>query len=55
MVSRGMLLGAVCTALGIGGYLVGIAVAYPGRAFSVTLTMIGITLLVIGDDWGDDR
>ena len=30
------------------GYAVGIAVAYPGRAFSITLFMIGATLVVVG-------
>lgn len=53
MPSRPMVVGLVSTVLGIGGYVLGVFVEYPGRAFSVTLAMIGITLLVIGDDWGE--
>ena len=52
MVSRPKLLGLVGTLLGLGGYLLGIVVAYPGRAFSLSIAMVGVTLLVIGDDWG---
>lgn len=40
--------GIVLTAMGGIGYAVGIATAYPGRAFSVTAVMIGITLVAIG-------
>ncbi|UWG46876.1 Uncharacterized protein HSRCO_0581 [Halanaeroarchaeum sp. HSR-CO] len=53
MHGRPMRLGLVSTLVGIGGYVLGLVVDYPGRAFSVTLAMVGITLLVIGDDWGD--
>lgn len=52
MVSRPKLLGLVSTLLGLGGYVLGVFVAYPGRAFSLSLGMVGVTLLVIGDDWG---
>ena len=52
MVSRPKLLGLVSTLFGLGGYVLGIFVAYPGRAFSLSLAMVGVTLLVIGDDWG---
>lgn len=34
--------------LGLAGYLVGIAVPYPGRAFSVTAVMVGSTLVAMG-------
>ena len=34
-------------ALGFLGYAAGIAVAYPGRALSVTAVMVGVTLLAI--------
>lgn len=44
--------GLALTGLGALGYLVGVAAAYPGRAFSVTGVMVGITLLAIGG--GDD-
>lgn len=40
--------GLALTLLGVAGYIVGTAVAYPGRAFSVTSVMVGITLLAIG-------
>lgn len=40
--------GALVTALGLAGYLVGASVAYTGRAFSVTAVMVGLTLLAIG-------
>lgn len=42
-------LGLVFTGIGIVGYAVGIPIAYPGRAFSITSIMIGITLLAIRD------
>lgn len=40
--------GVVLSALGIGGYLVGIGTPYPGRAFAVTAMIIGVTLVAIG-------
>jgi len=43
------------TGLGLGlsiggtlGYFVGVATVYPGRAFSVTAVMVGVTLLAVG-------
>ncbi len=44
--------GLVLTGLGSVGYSAGIAVAYSGRAFSITAIMIGITLLAIGRSIG---
>lgn len=41
-------IGLGTTAVGTAAYLVGLAVIYPGRAFSVTLIMVGITLAAIG-------
>ena len=41
-------LGGLCTAAGVVGYAAGVVVAYPGRAFSLTALMLGITLLAIG-------
>lgn len=41
-------LGLGATAAGTVAYLVGTAVAYPGRAFSITLVMVGVTLVAIG-------
>ena len=43
-------LGVVVTAVGVAGYLAGIATPYPGRAFSVTAVVVGITLASIGGD-----
>lgn len=40
--------GVVTTVLGVVGYGVGTLVAYPGRAFSVTAVMVGITLWAVG-------
>lgn len=34
--------------VGLIGYVIGIYVAYPGRAFSITAVMIGIALVAIG-------
>lgn len=46
-------LGAALTAVGVVGYAAGVAVAYPGRAFSVTAVMAGVTFLAIGDGGGE--
>jgi len=35
--------GLTLSTVGVAGYLVGLSVAYPGRAFSVTGVMLGIT------------
>lgn len=40
--------GALLTVGGVVGYLVGVGVSYPGRAFSVTALMVGLTLFAIG-------
>jgi hypothetical protein len=40
--------GLVLTAGGLIGYLVGTAHPYPGRAFSVTAVMIGVTIVAVG-------
>lgn len=37
------------TALGVGGYLVGVWQPYPGRAFAITGVMVGLTLWAIGN------
>lgn len=50
---RVLVAGAALTALGLVGYLVGIASPYPGRAFAVTGVMVGVTLLAIGRSSGD--
>lgn len=40
--------GVALTALGTLGYVVGIVAPYPGRAFSVTAVMLGVTLTAVG-------
>lgn len=40
--------GVVLTALSLVGYAVGVVVPYPGRSFSVTAFMAGVSLAVIG-------
>jgi len=41
-------LGIVLAGLALVGYAVGVGTVYPGRAFSVTLFMLGATLAGIG-------
>ena len=43
-----VLVGGAFTVAGLVGYLAGVVAPYPGRAFSVTGVMVGITLLAIG-------
>ncbi|WP_169051789.1 hypothetical protein [Halorhabdus amylolytica] len=50
---RVLFLGVVTTGFGLCGYAVGTLLAYPGRAFSLTAMMVGLTLVVIGrGSWG---
>jgi len=49
---RTFLVGAGLSVAGVCGYVVGVLVAYPGRAFSLTAIMLGITLAAIGDHRG---
>lgn len=44
-------LGLLATVAGLAGYVAGVFVAYPGRAFSLSVAMVGVTLVIIGDDW----
>lgn len=39
--------GIILAVVGTAGYLVGITTSYPGRAFTVTLVMLGTTLVAI--------
>lgn len=41
-------LGAGLTLLGVAGYVAGVLTPYPGRAFSVTAVIVGLTLVSIG-------
>ncbi len=43
------------TVLGLVGYLIGISTPYPGRAFSITGVMVGITLLAIANPAGTEE
>ena len=49
---RTFTVGAGLTVVGVCGYAGGVFVAYPGRAFSLTAIMIGITLASIGEGRG---
>ncbi|WP_262178575.1 hypothetical protein [Haloarcula laminariae] len=40
--------GLVLSAGGVAGYLVGLAAPFPGRAFSLTAVMVGVTLFAVG-------
>jgi len=40
--------GIAVTVLGLVGYAAGVWVPYPGRSFSVTAVMVGLTLVAIG-------
>lgn len=40
-------LGIVFMIVGIGGYVLGVGGEYPGRAFSITLLMAGITIFAM--------
>jgi hypothetical protein len=46
--NRLLVVGLACTTVGLLGYTAGIVVAYPGRSLSISLSMIGVTLLAIG-------
>jgi hypothetical protein len=47
--------GAVLTLVGVAGYVAGVAVPYPGRAFSITAVMVGLTVLSIGRVPGEEE
>ncbi|SEO29016.1 hypothetical protein SAMN04487948_101555 [Halogranum amylolyticum] len=42
------LAGVGLSTAGFLGYVAGIYVSYPGRSFSITAVMVGITLIAIG-------
>ena len=46
--NRSLVAGVALTALGLVAYGVGTTVAYPGRAFSLTAVMVGLTLVLVG-------
>jgi hypothetical protein len=45
---RVRVLGAGLTLVGLAGYGAGTAIAYEGRALSLTAVMVGLTLVTIG-------
>jgi hypothetical protein len=47
--------GIAVTVLGLVGYAVGVWTPYPGRSFSVTAVMVGLTLVAIGRSGGPDE
>lgn len=47
---RVVVAGVALTVLGLVGYVVGVFAPYPGRAFSVTGVMVGLTLVAVGGD-----
>lgn len=50
--NRVLAAGGLLLVVGIGGYLLGIAVPYRGRAFAVMAVMLGITFIAIGTSRG---
>lgn len=51
--NRTLALGVALTGGGVLGYVAGILTHYPGRAFTVTAVMVGVTLLAIGQTGGE--
>lgn len=45
---RTFAVGVALTVAGAVGYGVGVVAPYPGRAFSVTGVMVGVTLVAVG-------
>ncbi|MFB6107523.1 MAG: hypothetical protein ABEJ82_01620 [Haloplanus sp.] len=46
---RRFTVGAGLSGVGVCAYVVGVLVPYPGRAFSLTAVMVGITFMAIGE------
>jgi hypothetical protein len=42
--------GVALTVAGLVGYAIGVVAPYPGRSFSVTGVMVGLTLVAVGGD-----
>ena len=47
--------GILFTAVGLAGYVLGMRLAYPGRAFAVTAIMVGITLVAMRGAFGGEQ
>ena len=50
--NRTRAIGLALLLAGLLGYVVGVLVPYPGRAFSITAVMVGVTLTAIGGENG---
>ena len=46
--------GIVLTFAGVAGYVAGVVVPYPGRSFSLTAVMVGLTVLSVGRAAGQE-
>lgn len=46
--NRTLAAGCLLSVGGLAAYLVGVTTPYPGRAYSVTAIMIGVSLLAVG-------
>jgi len=46
--NRPVVAGTLLSVLGIAGYVAGVLESYPGRSFSLTVLMAGITLALVG-------
>lgn len=47
--NRTLVSGLGLTVLGVVGYVIGLLAPYPGRAFSITGIMVGITLAAVAN------
>jgi hypothetical protein len=52
--NRTLGVGTALTVLGLVGYAAGVWTPYPGRSFSVTAVMVGLTLVAIGRSAGSE-
>lgn len=50
--NRIRVVGLALSAGGLVGYVLGVLAPYPGRGFTLTAVMVGITLVAIGGDAG---
>jgi hypothetical protein len=53
--NRTALVGGALVVLATAGYVAGVVAPYPGRAFSVTGLMVGVTLLAVAGGGDDGR
>lgn len=53
--NRNTIVGIGLCIVGLAGYVAGVYFAYPGRAFSVTAVMVGLTVVAIAQQSTDGR